>query len=697
MIPPIVGGYQEHTIPCAGCHSLQGFSTMSQVTLEDVLSCPNLPSLPAVAAKLIELTGDPDVAMSEIAKTVQQDQALAGKVLKTVNSSYYGLPQRCGSIERAMGYLGLNTVKSLVLGFSLVEATSKSSHPGFDMVAHWRRTLMGATAARSIATHFRISDKDEVFTAALFQDMGMLANYIAIETPYIEAIDGVDHGKVSPIEDEEFGFSHAKVGEMLARKWSLPDDIADAIGFHHNPDKAKSGDIDMIRAVSLGAMVAEALSAKSAAGPMRRIDSQIHKWFPGQKIDIQELLNEVNESAKELASLFNTEIGDLKDVQSLMSQAQERGVEHQISMQRQTENLEKQAFTDGLTGIPNRKEFDKAIEREFSAYQESGAAFAVLFFDADKFKSVNDTHGHAVGDAVLIELAKRTTAVVGSEGIVCRYGGEEFGIVLPGYSVVNAGMLAESVRSEIADTPFDIRHCDDGPDELPITVSIGVSAVDGGPADRLKKPEQIVTEADAGVYAAKDAGRNNVQIWSPDVPSSSPAVGEAKVDSSPEKSPSSSASASSPAPAAVQASSSTQSSVDGDRKIILIEDDALAATLLMTLLNRKGEKKIQWLKSGHEACQFFDDAMNKGVKACDLVICDLDLPGCSGFDVFRSFKEHGLNTTIPFVILTANDSDITKAEAKRLGTAECIGKLDFTQNMGKWINVLTSHNSLNAA
>ncbi|MFK7759573.1 MAG: HDOD domain-containing protein [Phycisphaerales bacterium] len=644
---------------------------MSQYTIEDILECPSLPSLPAVAAKLIELTGDPDVQISEIAKTVQQDQALAGKVLKTVNSSYYGLPNRCGSIDRAMGYLGLNTVKSLVLGFSLVEATNATESEGFDMIGHWRRTLMGATAARFLAEHFRLSDKDEVFTAALFQDMGMLAIYTAMQEDYTSVAKDISHRKLTSIENEAFGFGHAKVGAALAKKWQLPENISEAIAFHHDPDKSQGSDVDMVRAVALGTQVAEALSTDNPASSIRRIERLTGSWFPKQKIDIEELFESVNESAKELASLFNTEIGDIKDVKTLMNQAQDRGLEHQISMQRQAENLEKQAFTDGLTNIPNRKEFDNLIVQEYDKFKESGTGFAVLFFDADKFKSVNDTHGHAVGDLVLIELSKRATDAVGKEGTVCRYGGEEFGVVLPGHSVVNAGMLAEQVRSKIAEIPFDIRSLDEGPDELPVTVSIGVSSVDAGPTSRLTKPDQMVSEADAGVYAAKEAGRNNVQIWSPDIGAATPPVIEDNTNPDEPVIP------------------------DGNGKIervMIIEDDALAATLLITLLNRKTDVEISWVKDGREAVKAFKQSVADFTRPADLVICDLNLPDMTGFDTFRSFKEAGLHHQLPFYMLTSNDSEQTRAEASRLGISECIGKSDFTKNIGKWINIMVPPN-----
>ena len=99
-----------------------------------VLACPNLPTFPTVANQLLELTRDPDVALGDIAKLIKGDQGLASKVLKTVNSSFYGLAVPCKTIERALGYLGLKAIKSLVLGFSVAQVTkAMDGQGGMDM------------------------------------------------------------------------------------------------------------------------------------------------------------------------------------------------------------------------------------------------------------------------------------------------------------------------------------------------------------------------------------------------------------------------------------------------------------------------------------------------------------------------------------------------------------------------------------
>src|SRR5258707_820504 len=105
---------------------------MGSVSLDRVLSCPTLPSLPGVAIKMLELVRQPGCTADKIAQVIQNDPALAAKVLKTVNSSYYGLPKACPNITRAVALLGMNTVKSLTLGLSLVDV-AKGDVQQFDL------------------------------------------------------------------------------------------------------------------------------------------------------------------------------------------------------------------------------------------------------------------------------------------------------------------------------------------------------------------------------------------------------------------------------------------------------------------------------------------------------------------------------------------------------------------------------------
>ena len=653
---------------------------MPDSLLQDVLNCSNLPSLPAVAIKLLELTSDPDVAMKEIAQLVQQDQALAAKVLKTVNSSFYGLSSRCGSIERAMGYLGLNTVKSLVLGFSLVEATNDVGD-GFDLEAHWRRAIIGASGSRTVAKLVGGVDPEEAFTAALFQDMGMLAAFAAMKTRYTDAIEGVPHRVLCTSESEEFGFDHTEVGTGLASKWNLPDEICVAIRSHHDPDMVDSKHQALVRVVSLGAILSDAMDEKTASSAIRKIERLTRQWYAKKAPNIEDLLDEVAETSETLAKMFEQDIGVLPSPREIMAQAQEQGIEHQVSLQREADDLAREAYIDGLTRIANRKQFDRELESAFDNYMTTKTGFGVLFFDADKFKNVNDTYGHAAGDAVLIELAQRTKNTVGDSGIVCRYGGEEFVVIVPDATLDECAMLGDLVCNAINAAPFDLSMIEGMPATLAVTVSVGVSSVDAANPSRLASGDQIVQEADECVYAAKEAGRNNVKVF-----------GRMETANKQEPKP-----AHSEQPAAsIQSKSVSKSNSNmftlpnqprTTGRVLFVEDDALAATLVISLIKRRDKSvNVQWVKSGTKACVLLESGKYVGENALDLILCDFNLPGCNGHEVLRVAKDSRTVADVPFYILTGSTDTDMKDESYRLGAAKFIHKDEFCANVNLWLD-----------
>src|SRR5262249_444658 len=143
----------------------------------------SLPSLPGIAIKLLGLMRQRSFSVDKIAQLIQNDPALTSKVLRTVNSSYYGLSRPCPNITRAVTFLGINTVKSLTLGLSLI-GLGRSAGLGFDLSLYWRRAVYGAAAARLIAKISNTYDPDEAFVAALLQDVGVLACFAALGAEY---------------------------------------------------------------------------------------------------------------------------------------------------------------------------------------------------------------------------------------------------------------------------------------------------------------------------------------------------------------------------------------------------------------------------------------------------------------------------------------------------------------------------------
>src|ERR1700744_2940238 len=147
---------------------------MNEALLQKIRTCPNLPSLPTIAVQVLQLAQKSDVDIAEIARIISKDPALSSKILRTVNYSLYGRSQHVSTISHALVILGLQSVKTLVLGFSLVTNLTKGKTKGFRHLSYWKRSIYGATAARTIAAKLGLVQQEEAFLAALLQDIGML-------------------------------------------------------------------------------------------------------------------------------------------------------------------------------------------------------------------------------------------------------------------------------------------------------------------------------------------------------------------------------------------------------------------------------------------------------------------------------------------------------------------------------------------
>ena len=165
------------------------------------------------------------------------------------------------------------------------------------------------------------------------------------------------------------------------------------------------------------------------------------------------------------------------------------------------EEIYRMTIIDGLTGAHNKRAFLEFLEREIARCARHRRPLSLLMFDIDHFKSINDTHGHLTGDAVLKEKSKRLLGRIRREELLARYGGEEFAAVLPETDHAGAMIFGEQIRRLVADEPFEYEG-----DRFPVTISVGVATVEGEDID----PPGFIKMADENLYRAKREGRNRV-------------------------------------------------------------------------------------------------------------------------------------------------------------------------------------------
>lgn len=487
---------------------------MNQDLLESVKKCPALPTMPTVAMQILEIARNPEVDIQDIADLVSNDPALSSKVLKTVNSSFYGLSKSVGTISQAVVILGLQSVKTLALGFSLVGGLNKTHPEGFDHMQYWRRSIYGAVASRIIAERMKLVQTEEAFLAGLLQDIGMLALYAHLESDYGRVCkEAGSHRKLAGFEAERLELDHAAVGAALTEDWSLPPMLTVPIGCHHDPDQAEDTHRPLAQVVQLSSLFAEVFMDNNEADAIQvaRDGARHLLGFDEEEVDKQ--LQLVGKSTREVANLFEVNIGKQTDYQTILAQAREAMLEmtlqsHQLAARLQDKNAEltERATTDPMTGVANRAKFDSALAEEFSRAKKFLRPISVLFIDADHFKGLNDTFGHEAGDVALKRIASLLQRACRKVDLVGRLGGEEFGCLLNETDLVGAAQLGEAIRLTIAEEAIDYEG-----QRLPVTVSVGVASMEQGAF--FESPQALVKAADRAMYAAKKSGRNMIRIF----------------------------------------------------------------------------------------------------------------------------------------------------------------------------------------
>jgi len=495
---------------------------MRSSLIDRIQQCPNLPSMPAIAMEVLALAQQADADIGSIANTISKDPALSSKILRTVNSSFYGRVQAVSTISQGLVILGLQSVKTLVLGFSLVTNLSRNAGAGFKHLDYWKRSIYAATAARTIAARLKLVQQEEAFLAALLMDVGMLVLDQVLGEEYGAICqEARTHEELCLAEKAALGMTHADVGLMLANIWKLPPLLATPIGRHHDPASVEDPQLrKLTEAISLAARCADVFVDQQAAGSIAAVREMCRNQHDLSDADADEVLADIGQRTREVASLFEINIGTAAAYETILRKANEALVEMTLRSQaqasalqarattlvQQNEALRQRAETDALTGLANRARFDQFIAEQMHIAIGAGKPLSLLLIDIDNFKAINDTNGHQAGDQVLQSLGRLLTTAARAQDLAARYGGEELMLVLPGTAKATAAAIAESIRRAINGKPI-------GADGrlLSISASVGVSTFE--PGSPLTSPAHLVKAADMAVYAAKRAGRNCVRVF----------------------------------------------------------------------------------------------------------------------------------------------------------------------------------------
>lgn len=261
--------------------------------LESLLSCINdIPTLPASVLRVMQMIEDPFCSSSNLAKVIQADPAMAAKVLKLANSSYYGFRQKIANIPQAVTLLGFATLKNTLLAAAVFDMF-RMAGTGFDLPALWTHSVTTATAATLVGKKARYPQAEKAFTAALMHDVGKIIVARFAPQALAEIVDTIqaEHLAMFDAEKKVLGLSHPALGAWVLGRWGLPASIAEAVEFHHHPTRAKDA-FDLAGIVYLANIVAHRSGIGCGGDRLpREMDPLVLQYFGLSEAALADLLD----------------------------------------------------------------------------------------------------------------------------------------------------------------------------------------------------------------------------------------------------------------------------------------------------------------------------------------------------------------------------------------------------------------------
>ena len=491
---------------------------------EKLRASRSLPSLPAVAVELLQLCQDPEVDLARIAGRLEQDPALAARLLRVANTAFYSGGAEVKTLKRAVSMLGSNSVMTLALSFSLVSAVRGLK--GFDHASFWRRALLSGLAGRCLARRTG-QDPDELFLAALFQDLGMLALNAAFPTYGALAAEAQgDHARLERREEETLGVAHPEVGAWLVEEWHLPAYLGSAALASHDPRRIPqqlSGNAQALcSCVALSGLVADVWCGQNPVQASRDAGAQAVELLGLDGNDFWEVLSAVGEEFSAVSALFEVELDEAR-LRDVLDQAKETLVEVSLrtsqraarseqslaTLAHERRQLESRAARDPLTQLFGRDVAEAELKVALASAAEYQRPAGLLAIGLDQYAAVREQRGLLEADTLLALVSRALEGCMRRAGDVFTAGSAgTFLAVLPGTNLAGTAVVAERMRAVVSRLVRPGSSPGSLPGALGLTLSVGVVCQE---VEQAAEPaSRLLARAGERLAAAQAAGGDNV-------------------------------------------------------------------------------------------------------------------------------------------------------------------------------------------
>lgn len=523
--------------------------------------CGNLPSLPAVALRIIELANNPDVDLDDLAQVIAMDPALVTKLFRAANSPLYGLRRKATNLRQALNLLGLQGTLTLALGFSLIASSDSTSGAPLNTEQFWRRSLLAATACRVLGQRLALKNLEELFLAGLLHGIGILALAIMMPDQYAVLLDeagdhqpdgttALDCERLATLERDRLEVDHAEVGAWLLHRWGLPDYLCQAVSGSLDPDNSAVAEPyrKLVECVALSIHLADIWVRPGYWQHSPQIGELAQHWFNLTADDYVEIMKAVGEKFPEIADLFHIKMLDPAEVTGILDQAREILTIHNVrnipltlgrrpskdaaarfaldappnslpvtatdpaksatphatpALRRQ----DKYAF-DALTGLFNRQQMEEILCRKLASAKSQHWPLSVALLACDDWSRISETYKRTVGDQVLIALGQLFGNNIRRDDVVARYSNETFALLLPASGIESTRRLLERLQKLIRQWKPIL----EGERSFQVSVSVGLATYPDAGLTSDTSVEELLQAAEGALRAAQQAGGDRLAV-----------------------------------------------------------------------------------------------------------------------------------------------------------------------------------------
>ena len=257
----------------------------------------NLPPISRVVSEALEVMAAPDSSVDDIAKVIETDQSMVSNVIRLVNSSYYGLPNKVSSVQQACILLGNRIVREIIIMAGVSKLLEKNLKGyGFASGELWKHSVASALGSKIIAGKEDPDRNNDAYIAGLIHDMGkiILNPYIVERVDAFEAVIGDEKQDFLEAEKSVFGFDHAEIAYEICVKWKFPENIAFAIQHHHRPSLSQGDPLSYV--VHMGDFLAKSCGFGQSRDATDELEKGTMEFLSLEKDDISNIMSEINEA-----------------------------------------------------------------------------------------------------------------------------------------------------------------------------------------------------------------------------------------------------------------------------------------------------------------------------------------------------------------------------------------------------------------